>query len=270
MDGNIKAIIVTNVVRLLPGLINYMINRNKENSSIPEPPRIEDYLSDKIQLYDIASEKTPDVVEGEFKVIQEEEQAVPASLPQPTSVSLSQTSLPPTPESNSETGTACLPCTTSHFNTTWTLLNEASRMAKGGQPMDGDEVMERVRKAEGELNAWEREDITPEKYAALDDDAKVLIDKVLPKVRNLRHTIEESGLSYGVGSVETLRKVTILAGNIDKEFRKDMSNYLKKRAEHKEKHQKIVDLARQVKSGSINKEEAKQKLQTMMEENYES
>lgn len=98
-------------------------------------------------------------------------------------------------------GVACIPCTKNHLSTISGALSEAVRFARS-EDVASPEVQRRLGIVEDELNIWERVDATPDKIAQLPEDQQKIMREALRRGRELRHYLEESGLSFGKGTVE--------------------------------------------------------------------
>ena len=112
----------------------------------------------------------------------------------------------------SAAGKACIPCGTDHFSTAAGLLNEAKRFALEGG-IEHPEVLDRIARAEDELNAFERVDGALDKVATLPPDEKALMDRMLIASRKIRHELKE------ISDTEALDKVGAEAMNARRDFR---------------------------------------------------
>jgi len=112
-------------------------------------------------------------------------------------------------------GQACLPCTRAHLITVRGTLKEALRFALGEQEgVNHPEVTERLDAAAEELTVMERFDLSPEKIANTTPEERVVINQLLPRLRNMRQQ-----LLNGVDSPEHLQELASSVGEIYNQVR---------------------------------------------------
>lgn len=155
----------------------------------------------------------------------------------------------PSKEEEVKSGTYCLTCSDDHISTSSGLLSEAARMAVGREITD-PEIQMRIASALDELNAMERVDLAPNVIARLPADEKAKVDKLLPRMRDLRHNI------HAIMDLDSLREVSAQA----KDLRMDVRQTLVTSTLNRQDIDKVVVLAKKVASGEMTKEEAKAEL----------
>ena len=112
-------------------------------------------------------------------------------------------------------GQACLPCTRAHLITVRGTLKEALRFALGEEEgVNHPEVTERLDAAAEELTVMERFDLSPEKIANTTPEERVVINQLLPRLRNMRQQ-----LLNGVDSPEHLQELASSVGEIYNQVR---------------------------------------------------
>lgn len=112
-------------------------------------------------------------------------------------------------------GQACLPCTRAHLITVRGTLKEALRFALGEEEgVNHPEVTERLDAAAEELTVMERFDLSPEKIANTTPEERVVINQLLPQLRNMRQQ-----LLNGVDSPEHLQELASSVGEIYNQVR---------------------------------------------------
>jgi len=94
----------------------------------------------------------------------------------------------------------CVPCSLGHLSVCAGNINEAMRFARS-KGIDSNEVIDRVSHCLQELNALEREDLTPEMIINLPKWEKDLAVEALETSRATRHLLE------GMTTVDELEKV---------------------------------------------------------------
>lgn len=94
----------------------------------------------------------------------------------------------------------CVPCSLGHLSVCSGIINEAMRFARS-DGMDSNEVIDRVGHCLQELNALEREDLTPEMIIGLPSWEKELAVEALETSRATRHLLE------GITTTDELEKV---------------------------------------------------------------
>lgn len=124
---------------------------------------------------------------------------------------------------------SCVSCIRDHLITVKSMFNEAVRMSHS-RPISDSEIQFRINKAEEELNAMERGDLTPTKVAALPEDERKIVEDIASRARSgVRHQLEATGLRWGRGSEDDLRRVAVSAENIEKDFRERMTPIMGKK-----------------------------------------
>jgi len=93
-------------------------------------------------------------------------------------------------EEEKEGKPACLRCVRDHLSTATSSLSEGLRFARSGS-MGDPEVIKRIEIAIDELNIAERIDLHPSEVEKLPPEGKEVANWVLPRLRNLRHQIED-------------------------------------------------------------------------------
>jgi hypothetical protein len=112
-------------------------------------------------------------------------------------------------------GQACLPCTRAHLITVRGTLKEALRFALGeSEGVNHPEVTERLETAAEELTVMERFDLSPEKVASTTQEERIVINQLLPKLRDMRQQ-----LLNGVDSPEHLQELASTVGEIYNQVR---------------------------------------------------
>lgn len=110
-----------------------------------------------------------------------------------------------------EKGTACLPCSKSHFSTASASLNEAVRFART-DGLRNPEVVRRVGIALDELNICERIDLAPDMVVTLPDIERPIAEWAIIQSRELRHMIDE------ITTIEQLERVAAKASDLRTEI----------------------------------------------------
>lgn len=106
----------------------------------------------------------------------------------------------------------CVPCAIGHFSTCSGLLAESMRFVRS-DGLNSNEVIDRVSHCLEELNAMEREDLSPQKIHQLPPWEKELAIMALDKSRATRHALE------GIASENDLEAAAAGA----QEFRQEIS-----------------------------------------------
>jgi hypothetical protein len=178
-------------------LLPELINRIPLEKLIPRPDRAKRLEELKEILTDVKPEKshelTPEIAPESLHEIAEEVRGT-------------------------EAATGCVPCSINHFNTSAGLLNEVMRFARK-DGIGSKEVLDRINKCLGELNAMEREDLDSEKIFALPEGEKEIAVKALNASRATRHALES------FTTVKDLEKVTADVQTVSSELWREWSRY---------------------------------------------
>ena len=110
-------------------------------------------------------------------------------------------------------GTACLDCISDHLDTIGGALSEAVRFARSG---DMAEAETRIAIAREEVSIGERVDLHPSKLPALHRQQRDIAHWVLPKFRELRHTL------HSLDSVEGIEDASAKLVAVRQEFNTKM------------------------------------------------
>lgn len=132
----------------------------------------------------------------------------------------------PTVKSDSsriETTKSCISCTDSHWSTVSGILNEAARLVRQGTPITSNEVVSRIQLVKEELNAWERYDASTEKLLNSDEFVQGVIRKMVKKGAQLRHSLIESRLGMGGGTLDLLERASTFARQASQEFERELN-----------------------------------------------
>jgi 8-oxo-dGTP diphosphatase len=122
-----------------------------------------------------------------------------------------------------EIATSCMSCTDSHWSTISGILNEAVRLSRQGYALDSEEIMSRISLAKEELNAWERFDASPDRLQNSDDFVKGVVRKMVVKGAQLRHSMQESGVGFGKGTLDALESAAAFAKQSFREFERELN-----------------------------------------------
>lgn len=129
----------------------------------------------------------------------------------------------PTPTPNgtpkgSDVSTGCIPCTLAHLAATAASLEEAIRFARGDpQGPQHPEALRRVETALMELTNLEREDLRPDKLEAMPTDQRQLVERYLPRIRQLRQH-----LASPLPDAEALNRVAAEAETLFRELHREV------------------------------------------------
>jgi len=125
--------------------------------------------------------------------------------------------------SKEEIATSCLSCTDSHWSTISGVLNEAVRLARQGYALDSEDIMSRISLAKEELNTWERLDASPDKLENSAEFIKDIVRKMVSKGAQLRHSMAETGLGFGKGTIDGLESAASFAKQASREFERELN-----------------------------------------------
>ncbi len=110
-------------------------------------------------------------------------------------------------------GRACIPCGNDHMSVAIGEIVESIRFAdKGG--LTHDEVMDRITRAEDELNSFERVDGAPEKVVKLPPHERELMTEMMATSREIRHRLSD------MQTVDDLRALAAFGREKRVEFRR--------------------------------------------------
>ena len=178
MNSDVASLAILGIIKLVPMMIT------------PKPPDKTRLIDARIKLVEdeLASLKQepqtqPQVIDAEFTVVedsQDKEDCLPCAKARQKLIGSQDTF-----------AVGCMPCAVSHVDTSWAMLDEAMRFARGNPVGVKDpEALRRIKIAAKEILALEREDWTPEKIRNSPQHEQDMIREMQPKIRKLRQDIQ--------------------------------------------------------------------------------
>ena len=177
--------------------------------------------------------------------------------------------------------TSCMSCSRSHLTTIAGALDEALRFARS-DGMASPEVLRRIDDAEREVVIMERIDLSPEAIQNSPQEEQDFIRPFMNKIRELRQNIGQ------IRSVDQLEKTAANAITVSREFKtaqmglgtqeepavvepdedrvKAMETRLRQYQANGVNLNPVIQLAQQVKAGTISIEEAREKVRQLLPE----
>lgn len=132
------------------------------------------------------------------------------------------------PDKASSIQAGCVPCSLGHVSVCTGVINEAMRFARS-DGINSNEVIDRISHCLQELNALEREDLTPEMIVNLPPWEKELAVEALETSRATRHLLE------GITTIDELEKA---AANTQAAYTQISRTWFKKRLNNMPKAKK--------------------------------